>query len=144
MYCTVNYGICTLFKAPPWGFCLNRLSLPWGICSCSRTKWPIPKQMLRVGGLGDDVHAWNWLSHTELPMFWGWNDMKFWWCWNYGITKIFEKEFNEVINNPLFLFIPWFSWRYLLWLNHTWNCIFPLNLRALSICQNWLARPFPS
>ena len=119
------------FWAPPWGFCLHRLSPPWGICSCSKTKWLMPKQMLWVGWGG-----WICLELTEpyritnvLGLEW------------YEMSVVLELQnnenfwheiFNEVINNLLFLFIPWFSWWYLLRLNCTWNLIFSLNLIFLA------------
>ena len=41
-FCVVlGWDICTLFKAPSWGFCVNRPALlsavPWGICSFAKT-----------------------------------------------------------------------------------------------------------
>ena len=39
------------FKAPPWGFCINRPAPPWGICSFSKQKSQMPKG----GGWGGHV-----------------------------------------------------------------------------------------
>ena len=44
-----GWGICTHFKAPRGGSCINSPASPWGFCSFSKEKWQIP-----------DKCAWGW------------------------------------------------------------------------------------
>ena len=67
---SLGVAVARFFKAPPWGFCMNRPASRRGMgggggkdfSSFTKEKWQMPD---RCAG---DGHVWNWLSHYHLSL----------------------------------------------------------------------------
>ena len=66
---SLGVAFARFFKAPPWGFCMNRPASRGGggkdFSSFTKEKWQMPDRSDRCAG---DGHVWNWLSHYHLSL----------------------------------------------------------------------------